>query len=178
MNDMPLLKRKNIRLPHYDYSKPGAYFVTICTHGSALFFGTIRQGAFLTNPAGSMIHRWWVELERKFSGIRLDEFIVMPNHVHGIMWIESPVGVTLRGHPSLSDVMDWFKTMTTNEYIRGVKTQGWPRFDGHVWQRGFYEHVIRTERTLAAIRRYIVENPLRWELDRENPDRVSKRAAK
>lgn len=71
--------------------------------------------------------------------------------------------------PTLGDVMDWFKTMTTNEYIRGVKTLGWPPFDRRVWQRNYYEHIVRSEAELDRIRVYIANNPLKWALDMENP---------
>ena len=73
----------------------------------------------------------------------------------------------------LPRVVQWFKTMTTNEYIRGVKQFGWPRFDGRLWQRNYYEHIIRDDDELNLVREYIVNNPLQWELDRENPDMKS-----
>ena len=94
---------------------------------------------------------------------------------------DDDVGAALRGRPvpatppaivtapTLGDIMDWFKTMTTNEYIRGVKTLGWPPFDRRVWQRNYYEHIIRSEAELDRIRAYIANNPLKWALDMENP---------
>jgi len=119
----------------------------------------------------------------------------MPNHVHAVVVLENkqtdPVGAALRGgpkgdnkakpptgdhigsplqvnNPSLSRVMDWYKTMTTNAYIRGVKENNWKRFNGQLWQRSFYDHIIRTDRTLDNIREYISTNPAKWELDAEN----------
>jgi putative transposase len=124
-----------------------------------------------------MLERWWAEIAQKYANVRLDEFVIMPNHLHGILWIDEPVGAALCGRPNLMRVLDWFKTMTTNEYIRGVGHNGWPEFNRHLWQRGFFDHVIRTEKALNAIRRYIIENPLRWSLDRENPDSLKQRAA-
>ena len=95
----------------------------------------------------------------------------MPNHFHGIIFIASPTALADKGGhvgPPLQRIMQWFKTMTTNEYIHGVKEHGWPAFQGNLWQRSFYEHVIRDEESLNRIREYIVNNPQRWELDREN----------
>jgi len=133
------------------------------------------------NRAGEAITRWWLELKRKFTTIETDEFIVMSNHCHGIIVIVDPtVGADLCvGPPNdrtdahagapLPTIVQWFKTMTTNEYIRGVKTLGWPSFRGQLWQRSYYEHVIRNADSLNRIRQYIIDNPVRWEFDRENP---------
>lgn len=129
-------------------------------------------------------------MRQKFAGIETDEFVIMPNHCHGIvMMTNRPVGADLCVGPArkfarandqgahtgaplqtrLSAVMQWFKTMTTNEYIRCVKTRAWPLFDGRLWQRNYYEHVIRGEESLNRVRQYILDNPARWEFDRENP---------
>ncbi len=149
------------------------------------------------NNAGRMIEKWWNELNRKFSNVGTDEFVVMPNHMHGIIVITVgadpqndgnvvSVGADLCVCPNsggtqnndnkgahtgapLQKIIQWFKTMTTNEYIRGVKTSGWPSFDIRLWQRNYYEHIIRNDNELDKIREYIVNNPLQWELDTENP---------
>ena len=98
----------------------------------------------------------------------------MPNHLHGVIKIVGadpcvrPEPVEYSGAP-LPKIVQWFKTMTTNAYIRGVKKYGWPQFPGKLWQRSFYEHVIRNDDDLNSIREYIVSNPIRWALDRENP---------
>jgi len=151
------------------------------------------------NDAARMIERWWFELNRKFPTAETDEFVIMPNHFHGIVVIS--VGADLRVGPvskgartahqgahtgaplpdsrpanqathagvSLPTVIQWFKTMTTNEYIRGIKAASWPSFNGRLWQRNYYEHAIRDEDSLNRIRQYIVDNPVRWAFDRENP---------
>ena len=133
------------------------------------------------NSAGEAMARWWVELTRRFTTVEADEFIVMPNHCHGIIVIGDPVvGADLCvGHPNirtgahvgapLPTIMQWFKTMTTNEYMRGVKTLGWTSFRGQLWQRNYYDHVIRDDDSLNRIRQYIIDNPARWASDRENP---------
>ncbi len=105
----------------------------------------------------------------------------MPNHIHGIIQITQIVGADLRVCPNnnqgehigspLHKMVQWFKTMTTNEYIRNVKNNNWPPFNSKLWQRNYYEHIIRNERELNKIREYIIHNPLKWELDFENPNR-------
>jgi REP element-mobilizing transposase RayT len=175
--------RRTIRLRGYDYSQAGAYFVTICTQNRECFFGDIVDGAMRLNDAGEMVEKWYRELENKFPDIRCDQYIVMPNHFHGVI---VNVGADLRVCPGnapdvhksgehkmgehigspLRAVVQWFKTMTTNEYIRGVKQHGWQRFDRKLWQRNYYEHIVRNENELNRIREYIVNNPTQWPSDR------------
>jgi uncharacterized protein (TIGR00252 family) len=166
-------RHKSPRLSGFDYSQAGAYFVTVCVQGRQALLGEIIHGEMRFNQAGYMAERWWKELERKFPLIKIDEYhVVMPNHFHGIVFIpELPAATTEGGHtgPPLQRIVQWFKAMTTNEYIHGVKEHGWPQFKGSLWQRSFYDRVIRDEASLNRIREYISTNPLRWDLDRENP---------
>ncbi|NIR16370.1 MAG: hypothetical protein GWN86_21580 [Desulfobacterales bacterium] len=153
--------RRSIRLQGYDYKQPGAYFVTICTHNRELL---LEPG-----PLKQMVRQCWERLPRKFPQVALDEFVVMPNHVHGIISIVGVehgksvgadpcvcpdqgrtsntkgehMGSPLRERPTLGLIVQWFKTMTTNAYIRGVENKGWPPFPGRLWQRNYYEHIIR-----------------------------------
>ncbi len=169
--------RRSIRLKGYDYSQAGAYFVTICAQNRECLFGEIVNGEMQLNDAGKMIVRWWNELSNKFMTFEPDAFVVMPNHIHCIIVIVD-VGMTLRGHPddgqphraapTLGDIIEWFKTMATNEYIRGVKQLGWKPFDKRVFQRNYYEHIVRNERELNAIREYIENNPANWAADMDN----------
>lgn len=174
-----LPKRKNLRLPEYDYAQQGAYFVTVCTKDKACLFGDIVSDEMELNDAGRMVKRWYHESENNFSNVQCDMFVCMPNHVHFIVNIvgadqcvcpdemDTPGGHTC---PPLPKLVQWFKTMTMNEYIRGVKQNDWEPFPGKLWQRNYYERVIRNERELNDIREYIVNNPLKWALDHENPD--------
>lgn len=191
--------RRSIRLRDFDYSAIGAYFVTICTQGRECLFGGICDGAMVLNEAGHMLKLWWQKLPEKFDDVIVDSHITMPNHFHGIIRIVGAaprgrpvfdvcpvVGTIKNGQPhgvatgkcgqphgvapTLGDVMDWFKTMTTNAYIRGVKDNNWPPFPGRLWQRNYYERIIRDDNELAAIREYIQNNPMRWAEDKENPD--------
>jgi uncharacterized protein (TIGR00252 family) len=126
-----------------------------------------------------MIVKWWKKIEGKFPNAQNDAFIVMPNHFHGIIFLKNlPIanGEKKGAHAGapLQKVIQWFKTMTTNEYIHGVKNRGWQPFSGSLWQRSFYEHVIRDEESLNRIREYIATNPQRWDLDAENPHATGK----
>lgn len=162
---MELSKRKFIRLKEYDYRSNGAYFITICTHNHKCLFGDIVGAALCGSPnqPDVMIARWILELEHKFQDTKIDSYVIMPNHIHFILMIESETG-THTGVP-LHAMVDWFKTMTTNAYIRGVKEKIYPPFVQRFWQRGYYEHVIRNEQSYQEIQEYIATNPLKWELD-------------
>ncbi len=139
------------------------------------------------NAAGEMVSVWWKHLAEKYLAVELDAYVVMPNHFHGIIVINryaASVGAAQRGRPekptpsessgagtparpyTLSDMMRWFKTMTTNHYIRGVDEQGWKAFPGKLWQRSFHDRIIRDEREWDALRGYILTNPARWAEDR------------
>jgi len=173
-------KRKSIRLQGYDYSRAGAYFVTICAKDYKCLFGGIANRDMVLNGAGRMVGKWLVELENKFPEIRWDEYVVMPNHVHGIISIvgaplvgarktagSMPKRADTRPAPTaaLGDIVGAFKSITTNEYIRGVKQHGWGPFPGKLWQRNYYEHVVRSENEMYQIREYIENNPARWDMD-------------
>lgn len=180
--------RRSIRLKGYDYSQAGAYYVTTCIQGRECLFGYIKGGKILLNDAGRMVEKWWIELVNKFRDIELDEFIIMPNHIHGII---INVGADLRVCPDnnndthtnngdtdkgehtgspLHRIIQWFKTMTSNEYIMAAKQYDWLRFNGKLWQRNYYEHSIRNETELNKIREYIINNPVNWELDENFKD--------
>ena len=170
--------RRSIRLPGYDYSKPGSYFVTLCVQERECLFGEVVAGEMILNPSGEEIEKWWRELPGKFPLVDLDEHITMPNHFHGIVVIVDPQTQPYHSprrrlswqadSSPFGEIMQWFKTMTTNAYIRGVKECGWPRFYGRLWQRNYYEHLIRTGRALHNIRNYIRANPAMWAFDRDN----------
>ena len=152
--------RRSIRLKGYDYSLPGAYFITLCTQNRENFFGYIEEGILHLNDAGEMVQKWYAEVAHKFANVTCDEMVVMPNHFHCIWQI-----TTQEEGVNIPAVVQWFKTMTTNEYIRGVKGQGWQPFDKRLWQRDYYEHIIRNQQAYEHIRNYIRTNPERWESD-------------
>jgi len=175
--------RRSIRLKGYDYSQAGLYFITICTQNRECLFGHITNGEMILNDAGKMVETEWLNLKTRFPNIELHEYVVMPNHFHGILEI---VGAALvaaqsaqsqtekdKGQPqgiaptkTVGDMMDAFKSITTVEYIRGVKNSGWQPFDGKLWQRNYYEHIIRNEKSYETISEYILNNPAKWQDDK------------
>lgn len=189
--------RRSIRLKGYDYSKEGLYYLTICVQNRKCLFGKITDKKMMLNDSGKMIEKWYFELENKYPNTKCREYVVMPNHFHCIIEImENPRdvhprdvhgGTSLRGHPeknahskspygpenkkynaSIFDMMDWFKTMTTNEYIRGVKTKNWPRFEKRLWQLRYWDRIIRDENGYKRISNYIINNPEDWDTDKLN----------
>ncbi|QWU99984.1 transposase [Francisella salimarina] len=189
--------RKNLRLKNYDYSSNGAYFVTICVNNRECLFGDIIDGQMCLNDAGLMIDEIYNDLENKFTNIQCGEYVVMPNHFHCVIHIcndgyrmneraniefaptKVPVGVeSISTRVSLSQIIQTFKRQTTIEYINGVKTKKWQPFDKRLWQRNYYEHIIRNEKSYNEIIKYIQLNPLKWELDELNPKFENKNAIK
>jgi REP element-mobilizing transposase RayT len=180
--------RRSIRLPAYDYAQAGAYFVTICTQNQECVFGQVVQGEMILDGAGQMVESVWHQLPEHYPGVEVDAFAIMPNHVHGIIILVGagpracpdtgqpqgahpgrPQGVAPTRTLSLPDVVHRFKSLTAAKYRRGVRNDGWQPFTGRLWQRNYYEHVVRDEDELGRIRQYITDNPARWEQDPENP---------
>jgi len=257
MKDKTPFHRRSIRLKGYDYSKSGAYFITICVKDRIHFFGKIENGKMILNDAGKMIDKWWQKIPLKFPDIELGDYQIMPNHFHAIVInngignpqmvdsvgadsvgadprvrppnephdnaiVRADPGVRppnepydnaivradpgVRPHNELHDnaivradpgvrpendsapllgetmepllgehmgsplhgVVQWFKTMSTNEYIRGVKSLDWPPFNGKLWHRNYYEHIIRDEKSCTNIANYIINNPAKWNEDTFN----------
>ncbi|MFA6518033.1 MAG: hypothetical protein WCV93_00060 [Candidatus Shapirobacteria bacterium] len=224
----PFKIEKQYRLRGWDYSEAGFYFVTICARDRLNLFrnvgtdprvrscfkqkGTIGQ----MNVAGEMVEKCWLKIPTKFNEIVLDKYVIMPNHVHGILVIKNSSNKgselhdfdfgkknlvfdekerifnlekertfylkeqtrgsvptqeqnTMFGHVGLlGQSIRWFKTMTTNEYIRNVKQNGWPKFSKRLWQPRYHDRIIRNEKEYWAIRQYIKNNLKNWGKDKEN----------
>ncbi len=158
--------RKQLRLRGYDYSSPGLYFVTIVTQGRINRFGTVTEGSVVLNDAGRMVETCYKELGNIGEDVVCMDYVVMPNHLHFILHLcsDSPRS------PSLFNLVKRLKSKTTVEYIHGVNDKGWPRFDRHLWQKGYYDHIIRNERAFEYIRNYIFMNPQRWFYDKINTE--------
>ncbi|MBN1453718.1 MAG: hypothetical protein JW963_22080 [Anaerolineales bacterium] len=187
--------RRSIRLKGYDYTQPGAYFVTICTK---------NRECVLDDPiVNAIIHDVWYALPSWFPTIELDEFVVMPNHTHFIVWNnagtplagvqDGGVGIPLAGildggkprpyaipqpqkinlAPALGDIVGAFKSLVFKVYLDWVKVNN-PSRRAKFWQGNYYEHIIRNDRELNAIRQYIIDNPVNWELDRDNLENLRK----
>jgi putative transposase len=182
-------RRRSIRLKGHDYSQPGAYFVTICTRDRECLFGHVVNGEMRLNEAGEIARRCWQDIPDHFPLIELDAFVLMPNHVQGIIVIHEsckgeasePLGSLntrmgvadaspLRQRPngtqsgSLSAIVQNFKSVSTRKMNAACRAPGTP-----VWLRNYYEHVVRNDDDLQAIRKYILGNPARWDEDENNP---------
>jgi len=191
--------RRSIRLKGYDYSQPGLYFITICVKNRKHLFGHIADGEMILNDAGQMVESEWLKLPQRFQNIELHKYIVMPNHFHAILQIVGAslvvapndttaqndiIDATKKGQPqgiaptgvaptgkTVGDMVGAFESITTVKYIRGVKNKNWKPFDGILWQRNYWEHIIRNEKSYQAISKYILNNPLKWNDDKFNPEK-------
>jgi len=184
-------KRRSIRLKGFDYSQQGFYFVTICCQDRACLFGEISQGKMILNESGSMVSEEWMALIKRFPNIKLHAHVVMPNHFHGILEIvgTSLAGVkndnrpkigynndNLYGQPqgiaptgkTVGDMVAAFKSITSVNYIRGIKTKNWKGFNRRLWQRNYWEHIIRNKDSFHHISEYILNNPSKWTEDKLN----------
>jgi putative transposase len=170
-------RRKQIRLKEYDYSLPGGYFVTVCTKERRHLFGEIIEGEMHCNICGVIAKQCWNELSLHFSNIELSAFVVMPNHVHGIIIITDDHRRGLINQTSTENkwiIMKNPKT-TLGKIIRTYKAKASHMIHGFGakefnWQRGYYDHVIRNEKSLNRIREYIATNPERWYRDEDNSE--------
>ncbi len=165
--------RRSIRLREYDYSSFGGYFITTCVQNRECLFGNIVDDVMLLNDAGRLVESVWNGLPKRFPSIELDAFIAMPNHVHFIVDITEPDGKEEVGQgsragqdraPALDRIVGAFKSISAAQVNRLLSRTGQP-----LWQRNYYERVIRNEAELDGFRDYIIHNPLKWGDDTENP---------
>ena len=169
-------RRRSVRLRGYDYSTPGAYFITVCTQNRLPLFGEVANGRMEANRLGSVIEDCWAKLPDHYDNVALDAFILMPNHVHGVIIIEDgptcvgaglkpalPAAVSVRRH-GVPEIVRAFKTFSARKINEMRASTGTP-----VWQRGFYDHVIRDDGELDRVRTYVMDNPRKWSEDADNP---------
>jgi len=167
-NQRPLPRRKSIRLKDYDYSQPGYYFITGCVLGRQCLFGSVVGDAVELNAVGEIVSKEWHDLPRRFPSVGLDAFVVMPNHVHGI--------IILRGREAESTPTTRKRPLTLGQVTRAFKSLSAVHVNallgrhGPLWQRLFHDHITRDDWDLNRIREYIQNNPASWALDLENPD--------
>jgi putative transposase len=174
--------RRSIRLQGYDYTQVGAYFVTICTYQRQRLFGEIVDGEMNLNLCGQVVVSRWQNIPRHFPCVKLDEFVLMPDHLHGIIVIGEGEGIafpdggsldldSFQGNAmplrrtetdSLGAIVQNFKSVSTRKTNQINRSAGTP-----VWHRNYHERIIRDEMALKNIRRYIAANPLKWEGDRD-----------
>jgi len=183
--------RKLNRMPRYDYSQPGYYFVTICTKDGTEFFGEIKDEKMNMNEYGEIVFKYWNQIPEYYKNVCIDKFIIMPNHLHAIIIINDVgrVGTEYYSVPTantnklntdlidekpsyglLSNIIKSSKresTICIRKYLKDYDFQ---------WQRSFHDHIIRDEDDLARIRQYIKDNSCKWHLDRNNPENINKKA--
>jgi putative transposase len=187
--DPKIHHRRSIRLKRYDYTQPGAYFITFCTYQRRHIFGEVVNGEMILNEAGKIARTEWFKTAQLRPYVKLyeDEFVIMPNHGHGIIWIEEeawgggggrapppppppPPTAEQFGKPvkgSIPTIVRAYKSAVTYA-INAVQNM----HGAVLWQKNYYEHVIRNDRALNNIRRYIVNNPFRWQLDRDSAQNI------
>ena len=172
--DGPYQRRNSLRHPHFDYTGAGAYFVTICTAQRACLFGEVAGGIMRLNPLGQIAHNTWPALISKHNHAALDAFVIMPNHIHVLLWLrpsdasamhtstqERAFGVRVAG--SLSVLIGGYKSSVTQQAEAGQL------LSATLWQRNFYDNIVRDDEALARIREYIRTNPDRWLDDKLHP---------
>lgn len=183
MDHSETLHRHSLRFKDYDYTQAGAYFVTICTKNHQCIFGEIQQGRMQLNATGRLAAAQWQQLPNRFTDLDLGEWVVMPNHIHGILvitgmgeasldiesgdagylsWDASPLRPVGTMPGSLAAIIQNYKSISS----RRISAQD-EKLKGLIWQRNYYEHVIRNERELRAISEYIQTNPQNWQKDTE-----------
>lgn len=158
---MDLPNRKKNRLDNFDYNGQGCYFITLCTHNKQNFFliekDRVGNDLRVVPQQNLIIHKWISETENKFQTIKFEKYVIMPDHLHLIVKItERHAGRSLR------DIMQFFKTMTTNDFIKGVKNGKLNPFDKKVWQKSYYDHIIRNQEDYNEKCEYIENNPQKW----------------
>ena len=190
-------RRRATRLRDYDYSQPGAYFVTICVQHRKCLLGTITDDKMQLNEIGQMVVECWNQIPQHFPSVELGEHIIMPNHFHGIIsWgitearsphppknintgrgeVPSPdnnaMNPNRRGEvpsPALGKIMAYFKYQSTKHINQHHNTPG-----TRIWQRNYHDHIIRNAEDLQRLRQYIQDNPMKWALDQLHPDNPSR----
>jgi len=174
---MDIGQRKPNRLKNYDYSSSGYYFVTICTKNRQEYFGDIIDNKIILNKYGKIAKQCWSNIPKHYANVEIDEFTIMPNHVHGIVVIHnSNQRVGNKNFCSLqNENIPWQTKLSKSlsSIIRGFKigvTEYSHDDNLHIfaWQKSFYDHIIRNEHSLFKIRKYIRDNPINWKVDRNN----------
>ena len=180
-------RKSNIRLKNHDYSLNGYYFVTVCAKDRKNIFGDYKNvGAPLAcaryndhdnnhinlTQIGKIIDNQWNDIPNRYNNIILDQYIIMPNHIHGILIINNCLNELSRaqasGAPTIGQIIRSFKSKSTLEYVKHINDNNL-NISGKIWQRLFYDHIIRNDKSLHKIREYIINNPSTWDTDENNP---------
>lgn len=178
---------ESTRLPNRNYAANGSYFITICTKNRDHYFGNVVSGQVHLSVIGKIAQRFWVDIPNHFDYTYIDAYVIMPNHVHGIVVIDRPENIeTLQCNVSTQNDAPW--DITQRQFMSNISAKPgslgaiarsyksvvtrWCRENGHnhfAWQSRFYDHIIRADGSLDCIREYIINNPTKWEEDKNNP---------
>lgn len=182
--DLTKHHRRSIRLKGYDYTQPGAYFITICTYQRQVLFGEIVDGVMVLNAYGEIVQHAWDDLPNHYPHVVLDELCIMPNHIHGIIILTGWGGS--QTHPNddddenlnnvqhgLPEIVRALKSFSSRRINQIIDSPGVP-----LWQRNYFERIVRNEEELNSIRRYVQENPLKWKMDQDNPANINNHKVK
>lgn len=178
-NASGFLHRRSIRLQGYDYSQEGMYFITIGTHEKKCLFGYIRDHEMILNPYGKIANTQWQLLPERFPNISNGPFIIMPNHIHGIIIVRATLaiahdsddpgatafhdpGATARVAPTIGRVVGAYKSLVVYHYLKYIDENNTGITMGKIWQRNYYERIIRNENAYDRISSYIINNPVKW----------------
>ena len=145
--------RQSARLKNYDYSKGGAYFITVTVDVEGEIFGNVVEGKIKLNKAGEIIEKVWMNLPNQFINVKLDEFVIMPDHFHGIIILEN----------KKEGLMN--QARTKEKVTKLIHEDGYKDFK---WHRNYYDHIVRNEKELLITRKYIKNNPLNWKIEKHN----------
>lgn len=175
--------RRSIRLKGYDYSQAGLYFITICCQDRICRFGHVENDEMILNEYGQIAHSLWAGLIERFPNMELDVFQIMPNHIHAIIALNEPVGATLAvaqntvdqndadiragaspAPTTVSDIVGAYKSLVANGCLEIYKSKN--ETMGKLWQRNYWEHIIRNEQSYQSISEYIINNPKKWNDDK------------
>ena len=180
-------RRRSMRLRGFNYAQPGAYFITVSTHNRVCLLGDVLDDKMHLSEAGRLAQAVWEGLPTHYPHIRLDAWVVMPNHVHGIVMLTEanadpdPVGAGFKPATTATGTDASNARHGLPEIVRAFKTFSARRINAvrgavgtSVWQRNYYEHIIRDDETLNRIRQYIMDNPARWHEDPENQDAMGR----
>lgn len=151
-------RRNSMRLQGYNYANPAGVFITICSHNRQHLFGSVKDSFVYLSDFGEILSDRWSQIPDAKPGVLTDQFVIMPDHLHGILWFGTNDAIRPE---TCSTVVQWFKIMTQRDISRAVKSGATP-YREKLWQRGFYDRVIRSDRELEEIRYYINTNPARW----------------
>jgi len=167
-------QRKLNRWKDYNYSQNGCYFVTICIKDKMCLLGEVDNKEMILNRYGNIVNEFWNDIPNHYNNVFLDEYIIMPNHIHGIIIIENnlvgteqcsvPKETFIKNYGLISKIVKSFK----ESCVKTIRSQH--NDSSFAFQRSFYDHIIRSEKSLNAIRQYIIDNPLKWELNEDNPN--------